>query len=87
MVLLTNAHGMNLVDPERDTISTTSFMSSSDQAYAVTEETQEQGSYTYSGCSCQPRRFESTRVNREQTYCDLGGQPDRPVDHRYIPAA
>lgn len=46
MVLLTNAHGMNLVDPERDTISTTSFMSSSDQAYAVTEETQEQGSYT-----------------------------------------
>ena len=46
MVLLTNAHGMNLTDPEQDTISTTSFMSSSDQAYAVTEETQEQGSYT-----------------------------------------
>ena len=46
MVLLTNAQGMNLVDPERDTISTTSFMSSSDQAYAITEETQEQGSYT-----------------------------------------
>ena len=46
MVLLTNAHGMDLVDPERDTISTTSFMSSSDQAYAVTEDTQEQGSYT-----------------------------------------
>ena len=46
MVLLTNAHGMNLVDPERDTISTTSFMASSDQAYAVTEETQQQGSYT-----------------------------------------
>lgn len=46
MVLLTNAHGMNLVDPARDTISTTSFMSSSDQSYAVTEETQEQGSYT-----------------------------------------
>lgn len=46
MVLLTNAHGMNLTDPERDTISTTSFMASSDQAYAVTEETQQQGSYT-----------------------------------------
>lgn len=46
MVLLTNAHGMNLTDSEQDTISTTSFMSSSDQAYAVTEETQEQGSYT-----------------------------------------
>ena len=46
MVLLTNAHGMNLTDPERDTISTTSFMASSDQAYAVTEEIQQQGSYT-----------------------------------------
>ena len=46
MVLLTNAHGMNLTDPQRDTISTSAFMSSSDQAYAVTETTQEQGSYT-----------------------------------------
>ena len=46
MVLLANAHGMNLTDPERDTITTTAFMSSSDQAYAVTEESQEQGSYT-----------------------------------------
>ncbi len=45
MVLLTNAHGMNLNDPQRDTISTSAFMSSSDQAYAVTESTQEQGSY------------------------------------------
>ncbi len=45
MVLLTYAQGMNLVDPARDTISTSSFMSSSDQSYAVTEETQEQASY------------------------------------------
>lgn len=45
MVLLTNTHGMTLTDPERDTISVSSFMSSSDQAYAVTEETQKQGSY------------------------------------------
>lgn len=46
MVLLTYAHGMTLTDPERDTVSVTSFMSSSDQAYAVTEENQSQGSYT-----------------------------------------
>ena len=46
MVLLTNTHGMNLIDPARDTITTTGFMSSSDGAYAVTETTQEQGSYT-----------------------------------------
>ena len=46
MVLLTNTHGMNLIDPARHTITTTGFMSSSDGAYAVTETTQQQGDYT-----------------------------------------
>lgn len=46
MVLLTNAHGMNLIDPVRDTITTTGFMSSSDNSYAVTETSQEQGTFT-----------------------------------------
>ena len=46
MVLLTNTHGMNLIDPARDTITTTGFMSSSDGAYAVTETAQQQGDYT-----------------------------------------
>lgn len=46
MVLLTNAHGLELTDPARDTITTTEFMSSSDQAFAVTENSQEQGRYT-----------------------------------------
>ena len=46
MVLLTNTHGMNLVDPQRDTISTTAFMSSSENSLAVTETSQEQGSFT-----------------------------------------
>lgn len=45
MVLLTNTHGMNLVDPARDTITTSSFMTTSENAYAVTEENQKQGSY------------------------------------------
>lgn len=45
MVLLINTHGMTLTDPERDTIAVTSFMSSSDQSYAVTEDAQQQGSY------------------------------------------
>lgn len=45
MVLLTNVHGLELTEPERDTISTSEFMSSSDQAYAVTETSQEQGRY------------------------------------------
>ena len=46
MVLLLNTHGMNLTDSERDSISTTSFMTTSDNAYAVTEDSQSQaGSY------------------------------------------
>lgn len=46
MVMLANAHGMNIVDPQRDSIAVTGFMTSSDQAYAVTETSQKQGSYT-----------------------------------------
>lgn len=46
MVLLTYARGMNLIDPVRDTISVTGFMSASEQSYAVTESSQEQGAYT-----------------------------------------
>lgn len=46
MVLLTNAKGLNMVDPQRDTITTTSFMTTSENAYAVTEDNQTQGTYT-----------------------------------------
>lgn len=46
MVLLINAHGLNLTDPARDTISTTSFMTTSNTGAAVTEETQTDGTYT-----------------------------------------
>lgn len=45
MVLLANVHGLQLAEPQRDTISTTAFMSSSDQAFAVSETSQEQGQY------------------------------------------
>ncbi|WP_285825345.1 Gldg family protein [Schaedlerella arabinosiphila] len=46
MVLLINAHGLNLTDPVRDTISTTSFMTTSNSGAAVTEDTQTEGTYT-----------------------------------------
>ncbi len=46
MVLLINAHGLNLTDPARETISTTSFMTTSNTGSAVTEETQTDGTYT-----------------------------------------
>lgn len=46
MVLVTNAHGMNMTKAARDTIQTSSFMTSSENAYAVTDKGQKQGSYT-----------------------------------------
>ncbi len=46
MVLLINAHGLNLVDAARDTISTTSFMTTSSNGAAVTEDSQTEGTYT-----------------------------------------
>lgn len=46
MVLIGNAHGLTLTDPQRDTVSVSAFMKTSDQAYAVTENSQKQGSYT-----------------------------------------
>ena len=45
MVLLTNAHGMTLTDPARDTITTSAFMETSENGYAVTESEQKQGAY------------------------------------------
>ena len=45
MVLMINAHGLTTTDPARDTISTTAFMQTSDNAYSVTEDKQEQGTY------------------------------------------
>ena len=45
MVLLINAHGLEETDPARDTITVSSFMETSSDAYAVTEEAQTEGSY------------------------------------------
>lgn len=46
MVLVTNTRGLNMVDAARDTITASSFMSTTDSAYAVTEDKQTQGTYT-----------------------------------------
>lgn len=46
MVLMINAHGLTTTDPARDTITTTVFMQTSDNSYAVTENKQEEGTYT-----------------------------------------
>ena len=45
MVLLVNSMGLNLTDPERETVTVTDFMSTSSNAYAVTAEDEKQGTY------------------------------------------
>ena len=46
MLLLLNTHGMTISDPERESTSATSFLTTSDNAYAVTEDSQsDAGSY------------------------------------------
>ena len=46
MVLLMNSRGLTTTDQARDTITTTAFMQTSDNSYAVTEDKQEEGTYT-----------------------------------------
>ena len=65
MVLLTNVHGLELTEPERDTISTSEFMSSSDQAYAVTETSQEQGRYVIGAAAVETIAEEETDATED----------------------
>lgn len=60
MVLVTNTHGFTLTDAARDTITTTAFMKSSENAYAVTEENQTEGSYILGAVATE-------RINGEET--------------------
>ncbi len=46
MVLLINAHGLNVAEPARDTVDVSSFMETSQNAYAVTQEDEKEGTYT-----------------------------------------
>lgn len=45
MVLIINSRGMSETDPERDTITMTPFMQTSEGGYAVTDDEQKQGTY------------------------------------------
>ncbi len=54
MVLVANAHGLTLTDAARDTITTTAFMSSSEDAYAVTEDNQTVGAYVLGAVATEP---------------------------------
>lgn len=67
MVLLTYARGLILTEPARDTILTTAFMSTSDQAYAVTESSQEQGSYTIGAVAEETISSEEEEENEDES--------------------
>lgn len=45
MVLVINSHGLTQIDPARDNITTTPFMTTSQGGYAVTEDAQTEGTY------------------------------------------
>ena len=53
MVLLINSQGLNITDPQDDSVTVSSFMDTSDQGYAVTQETQEQGTYSLGAVAVQ----------------------------------
>lgn len=77
MVLLINAHGMTLTDPARDTIVTTEFMSTSENAYSVTEDTQEQGSYVLGAVATETI---SNSSENESEDSDSGGTSEEGMD-------
>lgn len=60
MVLLINAHGLTITDPETDTITVSSFMDTSDQGYAVTEDSQTEGTYSLGAVATQTLSAEDT---------------------------
>lgn len=66
MVLLINAHGLTITDPEADTISVSSFMDTSDQGYAVTEESQTEGTYSLGAVATQTLSAEDTSKDSEE---------------------
>lgn len=66
MTLVVNAHGFTLTNASRDTITTTAFMESSDQAYAMTEETQTEGSYVLGAVATETIRTEEGKSDAEE---------------------
>lgn len=84
MVLLINAHGLNLTDPARDTISATSFMTTSNSGAAVTEETQTDGTYTLGAVATETvsGTGDSDSGNGDETAEDGGNADDQTKEAR-----
>lgn len=74
MVLLINSRGLQITDPEDDSITVSSFMDTSDQAYAVTQDSQEQGTYSLGAVAVQS--VQSTEEDSEDADSDDADSED-----------
>ncbi len=76
MVLLVDAHGFTVGDAARDTITVSEIMKTSENGYAVTEETQEKGTYTLAAVATEEvsasieETSEETDTSAEETETD-----------------
>lgn len=83
MVLVANAHGFTLTEAARDTITTTAFMSSSEHAYAVTENNQTAGTYVLGAVATEQVNAESKEEltdaenSAEEEDGEVGGKKSR----------
>lgn len=80
MVLLINAHGMTITDPEADTISVSSFLDTSEQGYAVTEENQTEGTYSLGAVATQTLSAEDTEEEADAEDSDATDAEDDAED-------
>lgn len=81
MVMLVNAHGMELTDPTRDTIETTSVMTTSSNGYAVTEEEQNQGTYVLGAVATESIEGEEAAESAEEE-AEENGTEETSVESR-----
>ena len=80
MVLLINAHGMTITDPETDTISVSSFLDTSEQGYAVTEENQTEGTYSLGAVATQTLSAEDTEEEADAEDSDATDAEDEKLE-------
>lgn len=66
-VLLVNSKGMTETDPVRDTITTQSFMTTSENAYAISEDSQKQGTYVLGAAASETITTENKDGDKEET--------------------
>lgn len=67
MILLLYSHGMTITEPEREAITTTELLTTSSNAYAITDESQTQGTYTVAAMATEAISVEAESDGDEET--------------------